>query len=41
VCTRKDVRFLDVLTGKTKYMYIGLLNSPDDEITEFLLIQNN
>ncbi|KAL4499692.1 hypothetical protein ABPG72_017232 [Tetrahymena utriculariae] len=39
VVTRKDIRFVDIDTGKTKQIFVGLLNDAEDEITAFKQIE--
>jgi len=41
ICTRKDIRFLDVSTGRLKKIYRGLLENDEDEITAFKLVQHD
>ena len=35
VCTRKDLRFFDLITGKLKKIYTGLVLDEEDEITVY------
>lgn len=35
LCTKKDLRFYDVLSGRMMYSYSGLLPDPEDEICVF------
>ncbi|EAR87863.2 WD domain, G-beta repeat protein (macronuclear) [Tetrahymena thermophila SB210] len=39
VVTRKDIRFVDIDTGKIKQIFVGLLNDAEDEITAFKQIE--
>ena len=39
--TRKDVRFIDIYTGKTKKIYKGLTQNKYDDITVFKIVQQN
>lgn len=41
ICTRKDLRILDVRTGKLKKLIKGLLTHPEDEITSFATMQQH
>lgn len=41
VCSRQDLRFLDVETGRIKKIYNGLLRKADDEITIFKSVDQN
>ena len=41
VCTRKDLRFVDMQTGRVKKVYKGLLEADNDEITAFGLVQQD
>ena len=41
VCTRRDIRFLDIKTGRTKKIYAGLLSNDEDEIASFRLLHQN
>lgn len=41
ICTRKDLRFLDLETGRIKKIYRGLLRKQDDEITIFKSVEQN
>ena len=41
ICTRKDLRFLDLETGRIKKIYKGLLRKDDDEITIFKSVEQN
>jgi len=41
ICTRKDIRFVDIETGRCKKIYTGLLKGDEDEISVFKLIQQN
>ncbi len=40
ICTRKDLRFFDLKTGKLKKQYNGLLKNNEDEITCFASFSN-
>lgn len=41
ICTRKDVRFLNLETGRIKKIYKGLIRKSDDEITIFKTVEQN
>lgn len=42
VCTRNDIRFIDINDGQTKKIYINLIDPEEsDEITVFRLIHKN
>lgn len=41
ICTRKDLRFLNLETGRIKKIYKGLLRKSDDEITIFKCVEQN
>ena len=41
ICTRKDLRFLDLESGRIKKIYKGLLRKSDDEITIFKSVEQN
>ena len=41
ICSRQDLRFLDVETGRIKKIYSGLLRKADDEITIFKSVDQN
>ena len=41
VCTRKDLRFIDLEKGRIKKIYQGLLRNNDDDITIFKSVDQN
>ena len=41
ICTRKDIRFIDIESGRTKRIYTGLLDNEDDEIVACKILQQN
>lgn len=41
VCTRKDLRFIDLEQGRIKKIYQGLLRNHDDDITIFKSVEQN
>ena len=41
VCTRKDLRFIDLEKGRIKKIYQGLLRNNDDDITIFKSVEQN
>jgi hypothetical protein len=41
VCTRKDLRFIDLEKGKIKKIFQGLLRNEDDDITCFRCVDQN
>ena len=41
ICTRKDIRFIDIETGRTKRIYVGLLKNEESEIVACKIFQQN
>ena len=40
MCSRKDVRFINIKNGRLKRIFTGLLENKDDEIAAFRSINN-